>query len=233
MTEQKQRAVVLLSGGIDSSTTLAIAKDRGFDCFALTVNYGQRHNVELDAARKIAQAIGVVKHIVINLDLRIFGGSSLTSDDAVPKNGRDIGTEEIPSTYVPARNTIMLSLALGWCEALRASHIFIGTNAVDYSGYPDCRPEFIRQFQQLANVATKAGIEGKPFIIEAPLIDLTKAQIIEWGVKLGLDYALTHSCYDPAPDGAACGECDSCRLRSKGFIEAGIPDPTRYVDMKE
>ncbi len=219
------KAVVLLSGGIDSSTTLAVARDRGFDRYALTIDYGQRHRIELDAARRVAQAVGVREHKLISLDLRAFGGSALTSDVDVPKT---TGTG-IPVTYVPARNTIMLALALGWAEVLAAQHIFIGANAVDYSGYPDCRPEFIRAFEMLANVATKAGVEGKHFHIEAPLMNMGKAEIILLGNRLGLDFALTLSCYDPSPQGHACGVCDSCRIRREGFKTAGISDPTNYL----
>jgi 7-cyano-7-deazaguanine synthase len=226
----RPRAVVLLSGGIDSSTALAIARDRGFELFALTVDYGQRHRVELQAARRVAEALHVAAHRVIALDLTVFGGSALTSDLAVPKYSPDHPhASSIPITYVPARNTILLSLSLGWAEVLHAWHIFIGANAIDYSGYPDCRPEFIAQFETLANLATKAGVEGQHFHIEAPLIDLTKADIVREGTRLGLDYALTHSCYDPTPDGLACGACGSCRIRRQGFLQANIPDPTRYA----
>lgn len=223
-------AVVLLSGGIDSTTTLAIARSEGYACHALTFRYGQRHSVEIDAARRIAAALGVRNHVIVDIDLRQFGGSALTADIDVPK-GRDPSemAQGIPVTYVPARNTIFLSFALAWAEALEAGDVFIGVNALDYSGYPDCRPEFIDAFERLANLATRAGVEGRTrFAIHAPLIRLTKAQIVQRGAELGVDYSLTLSCYDPAPDGTACGECDSCLLRKKGFAEAGLPDPTRY-----
>ncbi len=222
-------AVILLSGGIDSTTTLAVAVDRGFEVRALTVDYGQRHRIELEAARRTAAAMGVKEHITTALDLRAFGGSSLTADIAVPKNRgeADIG-RGIPITYVPARNTILLALALSLAEARGDRQIFIGANVVDYSGYPDCRPEFIAAFAKLANLATKAGVEGCEFTVEAPLIALTKAQIIQLGTRLGVDYSLTHSCYDPTPEGLACGRCDSCLLRRRGFREAGIPDPAVY-----
>ena len=222
----KPRAVVLLSGGVDSSTTLAVAKDQGFESYALTIDYGQRHRIELAAAKRVAEAVGVHEQQVIALDLTAIGGSALTADLAVPKERGE--KNEIPQTYVPARNTIMLAIALGWAEVLGAQHIFIGANAIDYSGYPDCRPEFIEAFEVMANLATKAGVEGQRFHVEVPLIALTKAEIIRWGHKLGVDYALTHSCYDPSADGKACGECDSCRIRRKGFAEAGVPDPTTY-----
>ncbi|MDP8238545.1 MAG: 7-cyano-7-deazaguanine synthase QueC [Candidatus Hatepunaea meridiana] len=225
------KAIILLSGGIDSSTTLAIARDRGYNLYALTVNYGQRHHIELDAAKRVAKAIGVILQKLIKVDLRAFGGSALTDDIDVPK-GRLNDTIEgkIPSTYVPARNTIFLSLALGWAEVIDARHIFIGVNALDYSGYPDCRPEFIEAFQRMANLATRDGVEGRLFTIETPIIDMTKAEIIRLGVDLGLDYSLTHSCYDPTPEGISCGQCDSCIIRRRGFIEAGVPDPTKYVN---
>jgi len=226
----QRRAVVLLSGGLDSSTTLAIAKSEGFDTHALSYRYGQRHEIELHAARRIAAAFDVKKHIVIDIDLSNFGGSALTSDIAVPKgrSDKEIGSG-IPITYVPARNTIFLSLALAWAEVLAAQDVFIGVNALDYSGYPDCRPEFIQAFEQLANLATKAGVEGLArFRIHAPLITMSKAQIIRRGMSLGVDYSLTLSCYDPSPEGEACGECDSCNLRKKGFLEAGVSDPTKY-----
>lgn len=224
------RAVVLLSGGLDSTTTLAIARARGFEPYALTFRYGQRHAVETQAARRIAQSFGVAEHVVVDIDLRLFGGSALTADIEVPKNrpAREIG-EGIPITYVPARNTIFLSFALAWAEVLGAQDIFIGVNALDYSGYPDCRPEYIAAYQAMANLATKAGVEGRQqLMIHTPLIDLTKAQIIRQGTALDIDYAPTISCYDPSPAGEACGECDSCLLRKKGFLEAGLADPTRY-----
>jgi 7-cyano-7-deazaguanine synthase len=219
-----RRAVVLLSGGLDSYTAAALAKADGFTLYALTVQYGQRHAREVEAARRVAVALGVEKHVELNLDLRAFGGSSLTSDTPVPRD-RDLNEPGIPSTYVPARNTIFLALALGWSEVLGARDIVIGVNALDYSGYPDCRPEFVREFEKLAGVATKAGVEGARFHVHTPLINLTKAEIITRGSALGLDYALTHSCYDPLPGGAPCGRCDSCALRAKGFAEAGRTDP--------
>ena len=222
-----KKAVVLYSGGLDSTTCMAIAREQGFEPYALSFAYGQRHTVELDKAREYAPLIGAKKHMVIDINLRQMGGSALTDDIAVPKDG--IAENSIPVTYVPARNTIFLSFALGWAEVLGASDIFIGVNALDYSGYPDCRPEFIQAFQQLANLATKAGVEGTPYRIHAPLIDLTKAQIIQQGLALGVDYRLTHSCYDPTPEGFSCGHCDSCRLRLQGFAEAGCEDPIDYV----
>jgi 7-cyano-7-deazaguanine synthase len=218
-------AVVLLSGGLDSMICAALARERGFAVTALTVDYGQRHRVELDAAREIA-AVLADRHIVLPLDLRAFGGSALTSDLAVPKDGVQPG---IPVTYVPARNTIFLSLALGLAEASGARDIFIGVNALDYSGYPDCRPEFIAEFQRLANAATKAGVEGEGFTIHAPLLEMSKAEIAREAERLGLDAGLSHSCYDPLPDGRHCGRCDACRLRSKGFADAGLADPTAYA----
>ena len=218
-------AVVLLSGGLDSMVCAALAREAGFAVVALTVDYGQRHRVELEAAARIAVDLAD-RHIVLPLDLRAFGGSALTSDVAVPKDG--VG-EGIPVTYVPARNTIFLSLALGLAEASGARDIFIGVNALDYSGYPDCRPEFIAGFQRLADVATKAGVEGAGFTIHTPLLDLTKADIAREAQRLRLDSGLSHSCYDPAPDGRACGQCDACRLRAKGFADAGIADPTAYA----
>src|SRR5262245_23123119 len=220
------RAVVLLSGGLDSYTAAAIAKQQRFSLYALTVSYGQRHARELESARAVARALGVEQHKEIGVDLRTFGGSSLTSEDAIPRDRDLSSTEEaaqIPSTYVPARNTIFLSLALGWAEVLGAQDIVVGVNALDYSGYPDCRPEFINAFEHLAAVATRAGVEGGRFRVHTPLITLSKAEIIRRGVDLGLDYGLTHSCYDPAPDGAPCRRCDSCALRARGFREAGIP----------
>ncbi|RST30478.1 7-cyano-7-deazaguanine synthase QueC [Sphingomonas ginkgonis] len=224
MTEERH-AVVLLSGGLDSMVCAALAREQGFRVLALTVDYNQRHRVELNAARRIAADLAD-RHIVLPLDLRAFGGSALTSDVAVPKDG--VG-EGIPVTYVPARNTIFLSLALGWAEAAGARDLFVGVNALDYSGYPDCRPEFIAAFEQLANTATKAGAEGDRFTVHAPLQHMTKADIAREAARLGLDAGLSHSCYDPAPDGGACGLCDACRLRAKGFEDADLPDPTRYA----
>jgi 7-cyano-7-deazaguanine synthase len=218
------RAVVLLSGGLDSYTAAAIARAQRFALFALTIQYGQRHAREVEAARAVARALGAERHLELEVDLRAIGGSSLTSDAAVPRE-RDLESAEIPSTYVPARNTIFLSLALGWAEVLDARDIVIGVNALDYSGYPDCRPEFIGAFERLANLATKAGVEGASFRVHTPLLTLGKADIIRRGLELGLDYGLTHSCYDPSPDGRPCGACDSCVLRAKGFREAGVPDP--------
>ncbi len=220
-----QRAVVLLSGGLDSYTAGAVAKRDGFTLFALSINYGQRHSQELDAARTIARSLGVSRHLELSLDLTRIGGSALTSSAiAVPKD-QPIDPQQIPSTYVPARNTIFLSLALGWAEVVGASAIFIGVNALDYSGYPDCRPEFIHAFERLARLATKAGVEGRPLAVHTPLIELSKAEIVRLGLSLGLDYGLTHSCYDPVEAGRPCGHCDSCRLRAAGFAEAGATDP--------
>ena len=226
-----KKAVVLSSGGLDSTTVMAIAKHEGFEIYSLSFFYGQRHAFELEAAQKVADALGVSEHLVINIDLNIIGGSSLTDDIDVPKaRPKEAMTQEIPVTYVPARNTIFLSYALAWAEVLESSDIFIGVNAIDYSGYPDCRPEYIEAFEHMANLATKAGVEGTTKIrIRTPLINLTKAQIIKKGIELGIDYALTHSCYDPSSQGLACGQCDSCFLRKKGFQEAGVADPTRYV----
>jgi 7-cyano-7-deazaguanine synthase len=219
------RAVVLLSGGLDSATTLGIARSQAFECFALSVEYGQRHSAELDAARRIAGALGARDHRVMRVDLAGIGGSALTDPSiAVPEHG----TSGIPVTYVPARNTMMLSLALAWAEVLGARDIFMGVNAVDYSGYPDCRPEFIAAFEQLASRATKAGVEGAAFRIHAPLIALSKADIVREGARLGVDFATTVSCYQADSQGRACGRCDSCRIRQEGFAAAGIPDPTRY-----
>lgn len=218
------RAVVLLSGGLDSYTAAAIAQSEGFTLDALSILYGQRHAQELEAARRVAKALGVERHLELPLDLRGIGGSSLTSDLPVPED-RDLAATDIPSTYVPARNTVFLSLALGWAEVLGATDLVIGVNALDYSGYPDCRPEFIAAFETLANLATRAGVEGARFRIQTPLIHLSKADIIRRGLALGLDYSLTHSCYNPGADGHACGRCDSCVLRARGFAEAGIPDP--------
>jgi 7-cyano-7-deazaguanine synthase len=216
--------VVLLSGGLDSYTAAAIARSEGFELYALTINYGQRHVHELMAARRVAGSLGVARHLELPLDLRGIGGSALTSDVPVPRD-RSLTASDIPSTYVPARNTIFLAVALGWAEAIDARDLCIGVNALDYSGYPDCRPEFIRAFESLASVATRAGVEGGRFHIHTPLITLSKADIIRRGVALGLDYGLTHSCYDPSADGRPCGHCDSCILRAKGFVEAGVPDP--------
>jgi len=224
------KAVVLLSGGIDSATTLAIAQNMGFDIEALSFRYGQRHAVELEAAARIARSRNVAEHLIIDIDLRKIGGSALTADIAVPKNRavEQMG-KEIPVTYVPARNTIFLSYALAWTEVIGANDIFIGVNALDYSGYPDCRPEYIAAYEKMANLATKAGVEGRQKLkIHTPLIDMSKAQIIQRGIELGVDYSLTHSCYDPRATGEACGECDSCLLRLKGFEDAGIKDPIRY-----
>ena len=223
-----KRAVVLVSGGLDSATMLAIANRDGFRAHALSFEYGQRHKVELEAAKRVARSLGAADHRIAQIDLRIFGGSALTGSVAVPKD-REIKESNIPVTYVPARNTIFLSYALAWCEALGAADIFIGANAIDYSGYPDCRPEFISAFEQLAGLATKAGVEGTAFRIHAPLISMSKADIIRKGTELGVDFSLTHSCYDPTTDGLACGRCDSCRLRLTGFREAGMTDPLRYA----
>jgi 7-cyano-7-deazaguanine synthase len=222
-----KKAVVLLSGGLDSTTVLAIAKSEGYEPYALSFSYGQRHAVELEAARRVAAAIGVADHRVAQIDLRIFGGSALTADIEVPK-GRDPNemSHGIPVTYVPARNTIFLSFALAWAEVLGSSDVFIGVNALDYSGYPDCRPEFIEAYEKMANLATKAGVEGSQKLkIHTPLLTMTKAQIIHRGLELGVDYSLTSSCYDPSPDGKPCGQCDSCLLRKKGFRENGLEDP--------
>ena len=226
-----RKAVVLYSGGLDSTTCLAIAKAEGFTPYAMSFSYGQRHSVELELAKKNARPAGAAEHLVVDFDYRRVGGSALTADIAVPKEG--VG-EDIPVTYVPARNTIFLSFALGWAEVLGAFDIFIGVNALDYSGYPDCRPEYIAAFETMANLATRAGVDGSGrFRIHAPLIHLTKAEIIRRGLALGVDYSLTHSCYDPTPEGAACGLCDSCRLRLKGFAEAGVADPVQYVTRGE
>ena len=219
------RAVVLLSGGLDSYTAAAIAKvEQGFELYALTIQYGQRHAREVESARAVARALEVARHLELPIDLRAIGGSSLTSDVPVPHD-RDLGAAGIPSTYVPARNTIFLAVALGWAEVLEAHDLIIGVNALDYSGYPDCRPEFIAAFERLANLATREGIEGAGFRVHTPLIRLSKADIIRRGLELGADYGLTHSCYDPLLDGAPCGRCDSCVLRARGFREAGVPDP--------
>jgi 7-cyano-7-deazaguanine synthase len=230
METKQKKAVVLLSGGLDSSTVLAIARSQGYELYALSFSYGQRHIIELEAAKRVAASIGVADHRVAAIDLRVFGGSALTADIAVPK-GRTAGEMEhgIPITYVPARNTIFLSFALAWAEVLGSSDIFIGVNALDYSGYPDCRPEFIEAFEKMANLATKAGVEGRQALkIHTPLIALSKAQIVAKGVELGVDYGLTSSCYDPSPTGEPCGQCDSCLLRQKGFRENGLVDPLHY-----
>jgi 7-cyano-7-deazaguanine synthase len=221
---------VLLSGGLDSATALAVARSEGYRPYALSIRYGQRHEGELEAAGRIARRMGVERHVVLDLDLRQFGGSALTADIAVPKgDAADAAAGEIPVTYVPARNTIFLSLALAWAEALDADAIFIGVNALDYSGYPDCRPAFIDAFQRMADLATRTGVEHRrPPVIHAPLLHLSKAEIIRLGLELGVDYSDTVSCYDPAPDGVACGECAACRLRLRGFAEVGVPDPVRY-----
>lgn len=222
---EQKKAVVLVSGGLDSATTLAIARDEGYECYALSFDYGQRHRCELKAADRVASALGAVEHKTMNLDLRQFGGSALTdSSIAVPEQPE----EGIPVTYVPARNTIFLSLALAWAEVLHASDIFIGVNAVDYSGYPDCRPEFIAAYEKMANLATRAGVEGNHLSIHVPLIEMSKADIIRAGVRLGVDYGKTISCYNPDLEGAACGVCESCRLRAAGFSDAGVADPTCY-----
>src|SRR5437588_2320799 len=225
-----KRAVVLLSGGIDSTTTLAIAIAEGYDAQALSFDYGQRHQIETKAARHVANSLGAKEHRVAKIDLRVFGGSALTDDIDVPKQRPEKEIAQgIPITYVPARNTIFLAYTLAWAEVMGVSDIFLGVNAIDYSGYPDCRPEFIKAFEHLANLGTKAGVEGRRFQIHTPLIKLSKAEIIRKAVELGVDLSLTHSCYDPSPEGLACGECDSCLLRLKGFREAGRKDPIRYV----
>jgi len=233
VSEEKKKAVVLLSGGIDSTTTLAISKSDGFEPCVMSFNYGQRHVYELEAARTICEFMGVKHRIELNIYLRKIGGSALTGNIAVPKDRQEREISgEIPVTYVPARNTIFLSYALGWAEVLGAHDIYIGVNSVDYSGYPDCRPEFIETFESLANLATKTGVERHHITIHAPLINMTKAEIIQTGTDLGVNYALTFSCYDPSPDGFACGRCDSCTLRLKGFSQAGLKDPIQYVKNK-
>lgn len=234
MVSVTRRAVVLSSGGIDSTTAMAIARSQGYEIYSLSFRYGQRHSVELEAARRVADALGARQHLVIDIDLGKIGGSALTTDIEVPKARTEAEmTHGIPVTYVPARNTIFLSYALAWAEVLCASEIFIGVNSIDYSGYPDCRPEFIEAFEHMANLATKAAVEGEVRVrIQAPLIRMTKAAIIKKGTELGVDYSMTHSCYDPAPDGKACGHCDSCILRKKGFREAGIKDPTQYFSQR-
>lgn len=230
MGDIRKRAVILLSGGLDSATVLAIARDEEFELFALTVDYSQRHRNEIEAARRVAEEMGVVRHVLLSVDLAQFGASALTASIDVPKDrGAEEMQEEIPVTYVPARNTVLLSLALAYAEAVGAADVFIGVNAVDYSGYPDCRPRYIAAFEELAGLATKAGVEGRlDFKIHAPLIELTKTEIIRRGTQLGVDYGLTHSCYDPAHDGRSCGRCDACLLRLKGFAEAGLEDPLKY-----
>ena len=223
-----KRAVILLSGGLDSATTLAVARAEGYECYALSLDYGQRHSAELEAARRVARSLGVVEHKILPLSLDAIGRAALTDPAMeVPEGGDEEG---IHITYVPARNTVFLSLALGWAEVLGSRDIFVGVNAVDYSGYPDCRPEYIAAFEKLANLATKAGVEGDHFNINTPLIDMTKAEIIRQGTELGVDYSLTVSCYQADDQGRACGVCDSCRFRAQGFVQAGVPDPTRYVD---
>ena len=227
--DSKPNAVVLLSGGLDSTTTLAVARSQGFALNALTFRYGQRHEAEVEAARRIADHFGVCRHVVLPIDLRVFGGSALTGNLEIPKgrSPEEIG-HGIPLTYVPARNTIFLSYALAWAEVLGSADIFLGVNALDYSGYPDCRPEYVAAYERMANLATKAGVEGRRLTIHAPLIHFTKAEIIRKGLELGVDYRLTRSCYDPGPEGEACGECDACRLRLKGFAENGLKDPAPY-----
>ncbi len=227
-TSDSPRAVVLVSGGMDSAVTLAMAREQGFACYALSVSYGQRHSAELVAAAELAQALGAAEHKTVGIDLRSIGGSALTADIAVPESA----SAGIPVTYVPARNTIMLSVALGWAEVLGANDIFCGVNAIDYSGYPDCRPEFIAAFGRLANLATQAGVEGRGLRVHAPLIDLSKADIVREGLRLGVDFSRTVSCYQADAQGRACGLCDACRLRAEGFAAAGVADPTRYGDRR-
>ena len=222
--DTSRRAVVLLSGGLDSATAAAIAQEDGYELYALTIRYGQVHAREIDAARRVARSLGVAAHVELDVDLAKFGGSALTGDGVIPKDRR-VDASDIPATYVPARNTIFLSLALGWAEVVGARAIVIGVNAIDYSGYPDCRPEYLAAFEQLASLATRAGVEGGELRILAPLAKMSKADIIRRGLSLGVDYRLTHSCYDPAPDGTPCGRCDSCRLRAAGFEEVGVADP--------
>lgn len=234
MASERPKAVVLLSGGLDSATAAAVAVREGYEVYALTVRYGQVHEIEIQAARRVAEAVGVARHIELAVDLRAFGGSALVGDGAIPKQAAgtavDDGDAVIPPTYVPARNTVLLALALGWAEALGASCLVIGVNAIDYSGYPDCRPEFIAAFEYLASLATRAGVEGAPVRVWAPLQQLTKAGIVRLGLELGVDFSLTHSCYDPGPGGRPCGACDSCRLRRAGFDEAGATDPLLATD---
>ena len=226
-----KKAVVLASGGLDSTTVMAIARSEGYEIYSLSFRYGQRHALELEAAERVGRAFGAKEHLFIDIDLTMIGGSALTDNIEVPKGRNEEEMQrEIPVTYVPARNTIFLSYAMAWAEVLGASDIFIGVNAVDYSGYPDCRPEYIEAFERMANLATKIGVEGKTRLkIKTPLINMTKARIIQKGIELGVDYGITHSCYDPSPEGRACGQCDSCLLRKKGFKKAGVPDPTEYV----
>ena len=228
MSEHKQKAVVLLSGGLDSATTMAVAADRGYACYALSFLYGQRHGIEIESAKRVAHRLGAVEHKIAHIDLRLFGGSALTADIDVPRDREDMSAG-IPITYVPARNTIFLSYALAYAEVTGAFDVFIGVNALDYSGYPDCRPEYIAAFQKMANLATAAAVQGKGYYhIQTPIINMNKARIIQLGTKLGFDYSLTHSCYDPDEKGRYCGRCDSCRLRLKGFAEAGLTDPLEY-----
>ena len=227
-----RKAVVLLSGGLDSTTVLAVAKDQGFEPYAISFRYGQRHAVELEAARRVAKAAGVERHVVCDIDLRVFGGSALTADVDVPKHesAEELSDDEIPITYVPARNTVFLSFALAHAEVIGSTDIFIGVNALDYSGYPDCRPEYIAAYEQMANLATRAGVEGNAMKIHTPLINLTKAETVELGTKLGVDYSLTLSCYDPDAEGRSCGHCDSCLLRLRGFADVGLADPVSYQE---
>jgi len=227
-----RKAVVLLSGGLDSTTVLAVAKDQGFEPYAISFRYGQRHAVELEAARRVAKAAGVERHVVCDIDLRVFGGSALTADVDVPKHesAEELSDDEIPITYVPARNTVFLSFALAYAEVIGSTDIFIGVNALDYSGYPDCRPEYIAAYEQMANLATRAGVEGNALKIHTPLINLTKAETVELGTRLGVDYSLTLSCYDPDTEGRSCGHCDSCLLRLRGFADVGLADPVRYQE---
>lgn len=230
MSSNESEAVILLSGGVDSTTTLAIARDEGLDCYALSFDYGQRHRFELEAAANVAKSLGAVDHRIVNIDLRAFGGSALTDDIDVPKDRPpEVMDEGIPITYVPARNTIFLSFALAYAEVIGATEIFIGVNAIDYSGYPDCRPQYIEAFQTMANLATKMGVEGQRITIHTPLIELTKSQIIKRGIEFGVDYSLTFSCYDPQTDDRPCGHCDSCLLRADGFRQAGVTDPAERV----
>lgn len=225
---QNKKAVILVSGGLDSATVMAMARNQGYECYALSYDYGQRHRCELQAARRVAEVHGAASHRIVNLDMGWMGGSSLT-DKSIPVPDASAADDSIPSTYVPARNTVFLSIALGWAEVLGAHDIFIGANAVDYSGYPDCRPVYIEAFEHLANLATRDGVEGEGFRIHAPLIDMSKAEIISAGTRLGVDYSLTTSCYQPDDHCRACGHCDSCHLRAKGFADAGVPDPTQYI----